>query len=180
MSKPVQIRQATLNDADAIVAGNLAMALETEARGLDLAVLRAGVETVLRDPGRGTYWVATRDGRIVGQMLITLEWSDWRNGWFWWIQSVFVAADQRNTGVYRALHAHVETAARAHGGVCGLRLYVERENAAAQRVYQRMGMDETHYHLYEIDWSGQPAAVATGAGESTSAGRIEIGTKEST
>ncbi len=155
MNNSLEIRRATPADADALVAGNLAMAAETEARGLDPAVLRAGVEAVLRDAARGTFWVATRAGRVVGQMLITLEWSDWRNGWFWWIQSVFVVKEERKAGVYRALHEHVEKAARVRGDVCGLRLYVERENTIAQRVYQRMGMTETHYHLYEIDWSNE-------------------------
>lgn len=170
MITSLEIRRASPADADALVAGNLAMAAETEARGLDPAVLRAGVEAVLRDAERGTFWVATRGGRVVGQMLITLEWSDWRNGWFWWIQSVFVVKEERKAGVYRALHEHVERAARARGDVCGLRLYVERENTIAQRVYQRMGMTETHYHLYEIDWSSQPgpaddAAPGGAAGE---------------
>jgi ribosomal protein S18 acetylase RimI-like enzyme len=125
------------------------MARETEQRELDPARLTHGVEQGLADPAKGRYFVAELDGRVAGCLMVTTEWSDWRDGWFWWIQSVYVASDARGRGVYRALHDHVRVAARAAGDVVGLRLYVEKENARAQRTYQQLGMTETGYRLYE-------------------------------
>jgi ribosomal protein S18 acetylase RimI-like enzyme len=107
------------------------------------------VEKALADPARGRYFVAEAGGEAVGALLVTTEWSDWRDGWFWWIQSVYVARERRGRGVYSALHEHVRAAALASGEVIGLRLYVERENARAQRLYRRLGMAETYYRLYE-------------------------------
>ena len=108
-----------------------------------------GVEAVLSDPGHGFYVVADTGGEIAGSLLVTFEWSDWRNGRFWWIQSVYVRPAYRRRGVYRALHEFVRDRARSTGGVVGLRLYVERENAVAQRTYAALGMDETPYRMYE-------------------------------
>lgn len=152
----LNIRPATLADADTIAQFNQAMAVETEGRRLDDAVLADGVRTILRDDRHGVYWIAQRDGQPVGQMLITYEYSDWRNGLFWWIQSVYVPPAERGRGVYRALHAWVEWQARQATGVIGLRLYVEASNTSAQEVYRKMGMRETSYRLYETDWSGAP------------------------
>jgi ribosomal protein S18 acetylase RimI-like enzyme len=143
------IRLATLSDEDTVVRYNAALALESEGKRLDPAVLRAGVRAALADPNKGFYVIAERDGAPVGQSGVTFEWSDWRNGWFWWIQSVYVARERRGRGVYSALHEHVRAAALASGEVIGLRLYVERENARAQRLYRRLGMAETYYRLYE-------------------------------
>ena len=128
-------------------------ALETEAKTLDDVLLRQGVAAVFDSDEKGFYLVAEANGSVVGSLLITYEWSDWRNGMFWWIQSVYVAPDLRRKGVYRALHRHVEAAARRTPGVCGIRLYVESENAAAQNAYHQLGMVRTGYLMFETDWS---------------------------
>jgi GNAT superfamily N-acetyltransferase len=145
----VPVRVARPGDAARLVRFNLALARETESRELDPAILGAGVERALADPERGRYFVAEMAGAAVGALLVTTEWSDWRNGWFWWIQSVYVEPRSRGRGVYSALHGHVRDAARSAGDVVGLRLYVERENARAQATYRRLGMTETGYRLYE-------------------------------
>src|SRR5262245_43882584 len=119
------------------------MALETEGRRLDPALVRAGVAGLFAERARGRYLVAERARRIVGALMLTTEWSDWRNGQFWWIQSVFVTRAERGRGVYRALHRHVEREARATPGVVGLRLYVEEENEVARGVYAALGMQAT-------------------------------------
>lgn len=152
-SDAIAIRTARPEDADTIVNFNCAMARESEGRALPRATAVVGARRVLEDASLGQYFVAEAAGRIVGQLLITYEWSDWRNGLFWWIQSVYVESAQRGRGVYRRLHEHVERLARQTAGVCGLRLYVERSNAGAQAVYQRLGMQRTAYDLFETDWS---------------------------
>ncbi|MGE0480270.1 MAG: N-acetyltransferase family protein [Phycisphaerae bacterium] len=149
----IHIRAATAADADTLAAFNRALAAESEGRPLDARRVLAGVRRLLGDPARGVYYVAERGGNVIGQMLVTREWSDWRDGWFWWIQSVYVAPDARRVGVYRRLHEHVAALARAAGDVCGLRLYVERENTRAQAVYRQLGMTQTAYLLYETDWT---------------------------
>ena len=146
----VTVRPAREDDRSQITAFNLAMAEETEGKGLDSEVLERGVAAVLADPARGRYLVAESERGVVGSLMLTTEWSDWRNGTFWWIQSVYVIPEARRTGVYRALHTAVVDAAREADGVCGVRLYVERENVSAQRVYARMGMEETSYRLFEV------------------------------
>ncbi|MEW6073982.1 MAG: GNAT family N-acetyltransferase [Planctomycetota bacterium] len=148
----VRVRPAYPRDLTTLVEFNRAMAHETEDRALDPAVVTAGVQSVLDDPGRGSYFVAERDGRVVGGLLLTFEWSDWRNGVFWWIQSVYVRPGDRGGGVFRALYDHVRTKARVTPGACGLRLYVERGNAHARRVYAAVGMVESAYRLYEVDF----------------------------
>ena len=151
----IEIRRAEAADLEPLVAFNLAMALETEGRALDAALVRSGVSAVLREDGHGFYLVAQRrsDRAIIGQLMITYEWSDWRNARFWWIQSVYVASGRRRTGVYRALHRYAERLAQQTGGVCGLRLYVERGNAIAQQVYQTLGMHESRYAMYEVEFA---------------------------
>jgi len=146
------IRRATLADADTIAAFNSAMAEETEGQPLPPATVAAGVRHLLSDPSLGVYYLAARDGSPVGQLLITYEFSDWRNGVFWWIQSVYVTPAARRTGVYRALHEHVAREARAAGNVCGLRLYTDRNNVVAQEVYRRLGLTPARYVMYETDW----------------------------
>lgn len=148
----VSIRLAAPDDAETIARFNQAMAQETEQRALDFERLRRGVEAVLRDSSKGRYWVAELDGRIVGQLLITYEWSDWRNGAFWWIQSVYVDPAFRRRGVFRALYEHVARQARQEPDVCGLRLYVEQDNQRAQGTYERLGMKPTPYRIYEVDF----------------------------
>ena len=152
MTDAIRLRRARPADDGFIAASNAAMALESEGRALDAATLRAGAAAVLADAALGFYLVAEVDGRPAGQLLVTFEWSDWRNGLFWWIQSVYVRPEYRRRGVYRALHRYVESAARAAGNVCGLRLYVEVDNAAAQAVYREMGMSPTRYYMYESEF----------------------------
>ena len=152
MPADIHIRRAVDADAGFIVESNIAMALETEGMALDALVVGPGVAAVLADDSLGFYLVAEIDGHQAGQLMVTYEWSDWRNGLWWWIQSVYVRPDFRRRGVYSALHRHVEGAARAAGGVCGLRLYVEQENTRAQRVYQSLNMHNTRYHMYEVEF----------------------------
>jgi GNAT superfamily N-acetyltransferase len=145
----LSIRDATPDDLDVIVEFNRLLALESEDKTLDGDVLRCGVAAVLADPARGRYFVAERGGQVVGQLMITLEWSDWRNGWWWWLQSVYVRADARRTGVFRALCDHVTALARADQAVVGLRLYVERDNHNAQATYERHGLEQIPFLLYQ-------------------------------
>lgn len=152
-SRVLSVRPAAPDDASAISAMNLAMARETEDRALDPRTLERGVLAVFDDPARGRYFVAQRGGRAVGCLLVTSEWSDWRCGLFWWIQSVYVLPEERSRGVFRALWDQVEGAARAEPAVCGLRLYVEGENRRAQAVYEHLGMRCTGYRLYETEFS---------------------------
>ena len=142
------IRAATPADVADLVAWNAAMAWETERRRLDPDVLRRGVAGVLEQPRRGFYLVAEHAGVAVGCLLVTFEWSDWRCGDFWWIQSVYVDPAARRGGVFRALYAAVEQRAAAAGAV-GLRLYVETENRRAQQTYEGLGMQRCHYWMYE-------------------------------
>ena len=145
----VHVRPATEADLEVLVAFNRAMAAETEDLGLDAERLRAGMRRALRDPGRGSYSVAELDGEVAGALLVTREWSDWRDAWFWWIQSVYVAPGARRRGVYTALHRAVLEQARGAGDVCGVRLYVESANRSAQATYERLGMHAARYRLYE-------------------------------
>ena len=151
--RSVTPRLAVPGDAAALVEFNQAMALETESKSLVSETLRAGVEMVLRDPRHGFYVVADAGRAIAGALLVTYEWSDWRNGRFWWIQSVYVRPGHRRRGVYRALYEFVRDRAHTSGGVVGLRLYVERDNAAAQHAYAVLGMHETAYRMYEETFS---------------------------
>ena len=145
----VVVRAATPADVEFLVDGNARMALETENLTLDRQRLQTGVEAVFADAGRGFYLIAEVEEERAGQMMITYEWSDWRNGVFWWIQSVYTVPEMRGRGAFRALYAAVEEMARERGGVCGLRLYVEAHNEAAQTTYRRCGMSETVYRMFE-------------------------------
>ena len=148
----LRIRRAGMADAADIAGFNAAMARETEHLELDPARVRAGVEAALADEAKGFYLVAETGGRPVGQLMITYEWSDWRNGNFWWIQSVYVEPASRGLGIYRRLYGAVREAAEMAGNVCGIRLYVERDNTRAQDVYRRQGMHATAYEMYEVDF----------------------------
>ncbi len=156
MSRDLVVRPAHSADADTLVEFNRAMAAESEDKGLDADVLRSGVSYLLEHPDEGFYLVAesTSGGQAttVGALLITFEWSDWRNGRFWWIQSVYVHPDHRRRGVYRSLHAHVRERALSDPQACGVRLYVEKDNHGAQATYANLGMVETAYRLYEEEF----------------------------
>src|SRR5262249_55415769 len=143
------VRVAERRDAGAITRFNAAMAQETEQRTLDPATLRSGVEAALADSRHGFYLVAECGGAVAGCLLITYEWSDWRNGQWWWLQSVYVLEEFRRHGVFSALYAEVERRLGETRDAIGLRLYVERDNGHAQRTYRALGMYETDYRLYE-------------------------------
>jgi ribosomal protein S18 acetylase RimI-like enzyme len=150
---PVTIRDARPDDLDFIVAANNALARESEAIELDPALVRPGVEAVLGHRSLGRYFIADTGGARIGQMMLTFEWSDWRNGVFWWIQSVYVHPQARQSGVFTALFRHLEAQAKSQPGVCGLRLYVEDGNTRAQATYRRCGMADGGYRVMEIDYS---------------------------
>lgn len=145
---PVLIRPATLSDLPELTTWNAAMAWETEHKRLDPPTLERGIAGVFEQPRRGFYLIAEEDGEALGSLLVTYEWSDWRCGDFWWIQSVYVIPAARRRGVFRALYAAVEQRA-AEAGAVGLRLYVETENARAQGTYEGLGMQRCHYFMYE-------------------------------
>lgn len=145
---PLSIRPARPTDLPELVAWNAAMAWETEQRQLDRETLQRGIAGVFEQPQRGFYLIAERDGVAVGGLLVTYEWSDWRDGDFWWIQSVYVHPDARRGGVFSALYAAVAQRANAAGAV-GMRLYVETENSRAQATYEGLGMQRCHYAMYE-------------------------------
>jgi len=145
----IRVRAANADDVEFIVSSNQAMAAETEDVGLDPAVLKRGIEYLMAHAQEGLYLVAEQGDARVGTLMITYEWSDWRNGRFWWIQSVYVPAGYRRRGIYRAMHEAVRQLAGQDPQACGLRLYVEQENRIAQQTYADMGMTETHYRIYE-------------------------------
>jgi GNAT superfamily N-acetyltransferase len=146
---PPTIRRATDADVPTLVEFNRRLALETEHKTLDLAVLTDGVVAGLKDDEKAKYFVAEDGGRVVGQLMLTLEWSDWRNGWVWWIQSVYVHPDARRKGVFRALYEHVHRAAVADPQVVAIRLYMERDNHVARQTYLSLGMTLSNYVVLE-------------------------------
>ena len=143
------IRAATTEDAQTIADFNVRLAIETEDLSLDQETVLQGVRSLLSDPSRGAYYVACAEGQIIGQIMHTREWSDWRNGDLWWIQSVYVHPDHRRRGVFRSLHAHLLGLAERDPEVVGLRLYVERENDAARATYKGLGMTQTRYRVMQ-------------------------------
>ena len=143
------IRRATPADAGIVTDFNRLLALESEGKTLDLAVLRPGVEAALADEAKAWYFLCEDAGDIVGQTMLTFEWSDWRNGWIWWIQSVYVRAEARRRGIFRMLFEHIRDRAKQTPGVVGIRLYVETENVSAQQTYERLGLDRTSYLVME-------------------------------
>ncbi len=145
----IYIRQAGPDDADVIVGFQMAMAREVEDTELDPATIAAGVRTELADPALGPYWLAEIAGEVAGCMQVTPEWSDWRNGTIWWIQSVYVRPACRGRGVFKRLFSHVKQMVADNDAYKGLRLYVDKRNVRAQRVYEKLGMDGEHYHMYE-------------------------------
>jgi ribosomal protein S18 acetylase RimI-like enzyme len=149
MRERLNIRRATRRDARVLVAFNSAMALETERKRLMPRVIGAGVRGLLRRPDSGFYTVAELGGEVIAALMVTKEWSDWRNGDFWWIQSVYVRPEHRRRGVYKRLYRYLQRLAAKERAVCGFRLYVERANRRAQATYRASGMQRTHYLVYE-------------------------------
>lgn len=150
------VRPARREDVDVLVTFSAAMALETEGRRLDLDRLRRGTQPVFDSPTRGFYVVAELPPEsspgVIGQLLVTYEWSDWRDATFWWIQSVYVHPDWRRRGVYRQMHEYVRQQARSRSDVCGIRLYVEAGNTGAQAAYRQTGLFSTSYRVLEEDF----------------------------
>lgn len=144
----INIQEASLHDKAVIANFQLKMAMETESLALDEVVLKQGVAAVFNDAAKGKYYIAKDDDKTIGSLMITYEWSDWRNGWIWWIQSVYIDEDYRKKGVFKAMYYHIQKVAKA-SKVRGLRLYVDKSNTNAQAVYKAIGMDGDHYTLYE-------------------------------
>lgn len=143
------IRDAIPTDAGTIADFNNRLAEETESRTLAPELIKRGVAALLADPSKGRYWVAESSNEIIGQIGITFEWSDWRNGMMWWVQSVYVHEDHRRKGVYSSLYKHIESLARQDPEVIGIRLYVEKENERAQSTYAKLGMKMTNYKIMQ-------------------------------
>lgn len=154
----LKIRAATLADLPTIVEFNTRLAWETEHKRLAAETIKRGVRRALSQPELCRYFVAEEGGEVIGQAMITLELTDWRDGVLWWLQSVYVIERERGQGVFRALFNHIAALARADPEVRGLRLYVERENLRAQRVYEQLGLSPSGHLVYERDWSGLETA----------------------
>jgi len=142
------IRQATKEEAPTIIDFQQKMAWETEQMTLKPEIIDGGVNGVFSNPARGRYWVAEDNGKIVASLLITYEWSDWRNADVWWFQSVYVLPEWRRKGIFRMMYAHIKNEAE-NKGIAGLRLYVETNNSIAQNTYDALGMKCEHYRMYE-------------------------------
>ncbi|MDJ0941688.1 MAG: GNAT family N-acetyltransferase [Woeseiaceae bacterium] len=147
-----EIRDATIEDAATIAEFNSRLSDETEGKRLDPKLIGPGVVAMLSDASKGRYWVAEKDGEVIGQIMVTLEWSDWRNGMIWWIQSVYIRDDYRRAGVFTALYRHVESLAKETPDVTGIRLYVEKSNERAQAAYVKLGMIDTDYRMMQTIW----------------------------
>jgi ribosomal protein S18 acetylase RimI-like enzyme len=145
----IYIRVAQHTDVASLVNFNQLMAWETEQKQLDEDILTKGVSALIADENKGFYLVAEQNDMVVGSLMVTTEWSDWRNGVFWWVQSVYITPDFRRQGIYAKLYAQVKTLAEQQHNVCGFRLYVEKENLIAQKTYESLGMQPTHYFMYE-------------------------------
>ncbi len=152
-SERVKIRLGLQGDEDALVEMNSLLAWETEQKRLNQDVLRAGVHEALRIPSLARYFVACVEDRVIGQLMHTWEWSDWRNGYIWWLQSVYVRQEYRQQGVFRSLFDAVLHEAQSDPQVVGIRLYVEHANQTAQGVYQRLGLMPAGYQVLERIWS---------------------------
>ena len=149
MNKEINIRFGKVEDVENLVKFNRNMAIETENKDLDENIANSGVLAMIANPNFGFYLVAEVEGQVVGSLMITTEWSDWRNAQYWWIQSVYVMPDYRKHGIYRSLYEHVKDMAYKRKDVFGFRLYVEKHNRNAQETYKKLGMCETEYYMYE-------------------------------
>ena len=144
----MEISRGTINDIEEITGFQIAMALESEGTILDGNKVRSGVKAAMEDVSKGAYIVARTDGKPIASLMITREWSDWNNGWYWWIQSVYVMPEYRGQGIFRSMYRKVIEMAKEQS-VAQVRLYVDRHNTHAQKVYQKLGMEECHYLMYE-------------------------------
>jgi ribosomal protein S18 acetylase RimI-like enzyme len=145
----IHFRNAKASDAETILEFQLKMARETEELELDREICSRGVAAVLGDPSKGTYFVAEKEGRVIASLMITYEWSDWRDGNVWWIQSVWVEPEFRRQGIYARLYNHVKSIVQSRSDIRGIRLYVDHRNGTAQEVYGRLGMNGEHYRVFE-------------------------------
>jgi ribosomal protein S18 acetylase RimI-like enzyme len=145
----IKVRSANANDADVIKDFQIRMALETENLKLNHDVIGKGVKAVFEDESKGEYWVAEMNNQVVASMLMTPEWSDWRNSTVLWFQSVYVIPEFRGKGIFRKMYEHLQKIVLESKKYTGLRLYVDKGNLAAQRVYEKLGMDGSHYRFYE-------------------------------
>ena len=148
----MKITQPGIEDINSLVNFNIKMAKETENKILNKKIVTKGVSEVLTDTTLGYYVIAKNKNTILGSLMITYEWSDWRNGMFWWIQSVYVEKEYRQQGVYKKMYSYIKDKALKDNSCTGIRLYVEQENKIAQSVYTKLEMKETHYKLFEIDF----------------------------
>ena len=153
MTLSIEIRPAASTDVESLVALNMALADETEQKQLTRQTVCLGVQSLLENPDLGYYLVAACDGEVVACAMVSYEWSDWRNGRFWWIQSVYVRASFRRQGIFRRLYQHIQSTAEQRPDVCGLRLYVEQENTTAQSTYRSLGMRPAPYQMYETEFN---------------------------
>lgn len=149
------IRKATLNDIESIAEFNYNLALETENKTLNRQILTKGVESILIDDNKGFYVLALLNNKVIGQLMITYEWSDWRNANFWWIQSVYVVPEYRNSGVFKTLFEYIKKLAEEHKDVCGLRLYTEQNNTNAINAYKKLGMYQSNYLMFELEFNNK-------------------------
>ena len=147
----MNIRKALNKDIDVIARFNYNLAYETENKILDMNILTRGVEAIIKDENKGIYHVCEINGEVVGQIMYTFEWSDWRNGTFLWIQSAYVNKEFRGMGVFKALYKFIRDIADNDNNICGIRLYVEKENTIAKKTYKNIGMKECNYYIYEYD-----------------------------
>lgn len=147
----MNIRKALNKDIDVIARYNYNLAYETENKILNMNILTKGVEAIIKDENKGIYHVCEINGEVVGQIMYTFEWSDWRNGAFLWIQSVYVNKEFRGMGVFKALYKFIRDIADNDNNICGIRLYVEKENTIAKKTYKNIGMKECNYYIYEYD-----------------------------
>jgi ribosomal protein S18 acetylase RimI-like enzyme len=145
------IRNAKPKDIETIAEYNIKMALETENKYLDKEIIIAGVSSIINDNSKGMYWVMEMNKIIIGQLMVTYEWSDWRNGMMWWIQSVYVPKEQRRQGVYSQMYNNLLELAQLDSECCGIRLYVEKENKKAQKTYKKLGMKNAGYEIMEFN-----------------------------
>jgi ribosomal protein S18 acetylase RimI-like enzyme len=145
------IRNAKPKDIEIIAEYNIKMALETENKYLDKEIITAGVASIINDSSKGMYWVMEMNKIIIGQLMVTYEWSDWRNGMMWWIQSVYVPKEQRRQGVYSQMYNNLLELAQLDSECCGIRLYVEKENKKAQKTYKKLGMKNAGYEIMEFN-----------------------------